>query len=75
MLKKDCPFCNTETQEPPVLVYFKGKKVFFKKGEFPEEWSTLVIPNKYPALLPYSKLEKKREGKFYQTMNAVGFCE
>ncbi|UZE93176.1 MAG: DUF4921 family protein [Candidatus Nealsonbacteria bacterium] len=75
MLRKDCPFCNTETQEPPVLVYFKGKKVFFKKGEFPEEWSTLVIPNKYPALLPYSKLKKKREGKFYQTMNAVGFCE
>jgi len=75
MEKKDCPFCRIETQGPPLLAYFRGKKVIFKKGTFPKQWSTIVIPNKYPALLPYLKLEKKKEGKFYQKMNAVGFCE
>ena len=75
VLKKDCPFCNIETQEAPTLAYFRGRRVVLKKGEFPKKWSTIVIPNKYPALLPYLKLEKKREGKFYQTLNAVGFCE
>lgn len=74
-LKKDCPFCNIETQQPAVLSYLDGKKVQFKKGDFPEKWSSIVIPNKYPAFLPYSKLEKRKEGRFYQKMNAVGFCE
>jgi UDPglucose--hexose-1-phosphate uridylyltransferase len=73
--KKDCPFCNIKTQEPAVLAYFKGKEVYFQKGTFPKKWSTIVIPNKYPALLPYKSLEAKKEGKFYQKINAVGFCE
>lgn len=75
MSKKDCPFCNIETQEKPVLIYYRGKKVPFEGNKIPKNWSTIVFPNKYPALLPYSKLEKKKEGKFYQTMNAIGFCE
>jgi len=37
--------------------------------------NTFVIPNKFPALLPAKKLETKKEGKFYQIMNAAGFCE
>ena len=73
--RKDCPFCNIETQEPAVLAYFGGKEVSFKKGGFPKNWSTVVIPNKYPALLPYKSLDAKKEGKFYQKINAVGFCE
>jgi len=36
---------------------------------------TIVIPNKFPALLPAKKLETKKEGKFYQIINAIGFCE
>jgi UDPglucose--hexose-1-phosphate uridylyltransferase len=72
--KKDCPFCNIETQEKPLLIYSRGEKVSLDTI-IPENWTTIVIPNKYPALLPNAKLEKKSEGKFYQTMNAVGFCE
>ncbi len=77
MEEKDCPFCNIETQKPPVLIYSQGKRIIPEKGKekIPDDWSTIVIPNKYPALLPYSKLERKKEGKFYHRMNAVGFCE
>jgi UDPglucose--hexose-1-phosphate uridylyltransferase len=83
--KAKCPFCNIETQEPPVLIYSGGKKVFSEKNDpcregrvkpdIPKNWSTIVIPNKFPALLPCYKLEKKKEGQFYRKMNAVGFCE
>jgi len=77
--KKNCPFCNIETQKKPLLVYSQGKKILLKKHIWSEirgiPWTTLAIPNKFPALLPYPKLEKRREGKFYQKMNAVGFCE
>jgi len=87
--KKFCPFCNIETQEKPVLIYSHNKKV----PEISKNWTTIVIPNKFPALLPSLKLEKKiaeasphlsprlaslglvTEGKFYQKMNAIGFCE
>jgi len=68
--KKECPFCNIETQEKPVLILRKGKIV-----ENLKDWTTIVIPNKYPALIPNKKLEKKREGKFYQRIKAIGYCE
>ena len=70
---KKCPFCKIETQEKPTLIFNKGKKVASGKNQ--KEWTTVVIPNKYPALIPYPKLERKKEGKFYQKMNAVGFHE
>lgn len=90
--KKLCPFCQIETQMKPTLIFSQGKKISLKR-EIPKDWTIIVIPNKYPALLPYPKLEKKvvetsshlpprlallglvTEGKLYQTMNAVGFCE
>jgi len=72
--KKVCPFCNIETQERATLIYSRGKKLPLEKG-IPKDWTTIVIPNKFPALLPYLRLEKKTEGRFYQKMNAVGFCE
>lgn len=74
VLKKNCPFCNIETQERPVLIYDRGKKIRAGK-EIPKNWTTVVVPNKFPALSPFLKLEKKLEGTFYQKMNAVGFCE
>ncbi len=73
--KTNCPFYDLRTQKRPVLAYYKGKEVLFKLGEIPKKWTTIVIPNKYPALLPHSKLEERREGKFYKTMNAIGFAE
>lgn len=72
--KSKCPFCNIRTQEKPTLVFSHGKKMPLKGG-IPKDWTTIAIPNKYPALLPYPKLEEKIEGELYQTMNAVGFCE
>lgn len=74
MTEKDCPFCNIESQEPPVLIYSHGKKISLSE-KIPENWTTIVIPNKFPAFLPYPKLEKEIEGNLYQKMNAVGFCE
>lgn len=74
--KKDCPFCKIETQEPPTLIFSHGKRVFLKpKGEIPKNWTTIVIPNKYPAFIASDKLDKKTEGNLYQTIRAVGFHE
>ncbi len=80
ILKKDCPFCNIKSkfsspkemknEEKPLLIYSQNRKTSILK-----DWTTIVLSNKYPALLPYPKLEKKIEGNLYQTMNAVGFCE
>lgn len=71
--KKDCPFCNIETQEKPKLIYFNGEKIEREKTS--KEWTTIAIPNKFPAFLPYPKIETKIEGSLYQTINAIGFCE
>ena len=69
-LKKDCFFCNIETQEKPLLVYYKGKEV-----EGIKKWTTVVIPNKFPAFIRSSKLNRKKKGEFFETMNAVGAHE
>jgi len=69
--KKKCPFCNLK--EKPILAFFKGKKL--KRNEIPKNWTTIVLKNKYPALLPAKKLKKEREGKFYGKLLGIGFCE
>jgi len=71
---KLCPFCQIESQEKPLLIFSKAKEMPLDKG-IPKDWTTIVVPNKFPALLPSPKLEKKTEGKFYQKMRASGFCE
>jgi len=68
-----CPFCRINTQETPTLIFSKGKKILGKK--VPKEWTAVVIPNKFPALIPFPKLEEKKEGEFYKKINAVGFHE
>jgi len=70
---KDCPFCHMETQKKPVLIMVNGEEV--SCGTIPENWTTVVIPNKYPAFLPCPDLDKKTEGNLYQKMNAIGFHE
>ena len=67
--KKDCPFCNLSKQEKPTLIFNKGRRM--TNGA----WTTIVIPNKYPAFLPYPELNEKTEGKLHKRMNAVGFHE
>lgn len=74
--KEKCPFCNLKDQEKPVLIYSNGKRVPLPfEGKIPDNWTTVVIPNKYPAFIPNPKLEKIKEGEFYQKMNAVGYHE
>jgi len=84
--QKACPFCNIETQEPLTVIFSKGKKIFPPAGiiknwtpleirKFLTGWTTISIPNKFPAVIPHSKLDKKTEGNLYQTINAVGFHE
>ena len=84
--KSACPFCQIHTQETPTVILAQGRKVFPPNGtnknwttleirKFLTGWTTLSIPNKYPALIPSPKLDEKIEGNLYQTMNAVGFHE
>lgn len=72
--KKECPFCNIETQEKPTLVMVKGKKADLTK-KIPKNWTTAVIPNKYPAFAKSEVLNERFEGPLYKAMNAVGFHE
>lgn len=70
---KTCPFCKKDIVNEAVLIFDHGKKIPTQK--LTEDWTTIVIPNKFPAFLPAPKLTKKIEGGLYQTMNAVGFHE
>jgi UDPglucose--hexose-1-phosphate uridylyltransferase len=72
--KSKCPFCKIETQKTPTLILRKGKKIPLNT-KIPKDWTTIVIPNKYPAFLPAENLNIQREGKFYQKMNAIGYHE
>ena len=67
--KKDCPFCNLSEKEKPTLIFNRGKKV--NSGP----WTTIVVPNKYPAFLFCPELNEETEGIFHKKMNAVGFHE
>lgn len=76
--QKDCPFCKIETQERPVFVYRHGQKINgFQENHtvIPKDWTTALIPNKYPAFLPHPELDASFEDKLYQRMNAVGYHE
>ncbi len=84
--KKTCPFCHLETQEKPTLIFTEGKKVPFglqptlrppaKDGplDIPKNWTTIVIPNKFPAFARDTSLNERTEGP-YQLMDAMGFHE
>ena len=72
--EKKCPFCRIDIKEKPTLIFSKGKKAS-SINNIPKDWSVLVLPNKYPAFIPYPRLEERKEGPFYKKMNAVGFHE
>ncbi len=68
-----CPFCNLEksgTKEFTLLNPLDKRsnyaKQLIKDGDLQEmqgkNWSLIVVPNKYPALIPGKKLIKRREG-------------
>lgn len=65
-----CPFCEIESQEPAVLVYSKGVKI----NDF-KNWTTAVIPNKYPILINSQKYKEKKESNIYSKIKSSGFHE
>lgn len=71
--QKDCIFCSIEKQSKPLLI-FDNRKVCCGSN-IPSSWTCVVIPNKYPAFCPSDTLETMTEGKYYQTIKAVGYCE
>jgi len=73
--KSKCPFCNLKDQEKPILAYEHGERVKFKKGSIPKSWTTIVVPNKFPAVIPGDVLNEHTEGGIHKKMNAVGFHE
>jgi len=72
--KRKCPFCKKETFKDFILAFAGGKKILSGQ-KLPKNWTTIVVPNKFPAVFPYHKLAEKIEGNLYQKMNAVGFHE
>ncbi len=72
--KKNCPFCDLSSQEPPTLIFDNGKKVEFK-GEIPKNWTTMTFQNKYPAFVRAESLDDRFAGPLYKVMNAAGFHE
>ncbi len=74
--ENECPFCQIKTQKNPLLVFSNGEKINLNSWKnLPDDWTTVVIPNKYPAFSPYPNLNKRIEGGIYQKMNAVGYHE
>lgn len=67
----ECPFCKIQSQERPVLVYSHGEK---KNAKDLKDWTVVVIPNKYPMLVPSQKKEEKKTGP-YRRLKAGGFHE
>ncbi len=70
---KFCPFCNISSQKKPTVVFSNGQQVL--SDEIPKNWTTIVVPNKYPAFSSCLGLNKRMENSLYQRMNAVGFHE
>ncbi len=69
-----CPFCDLSDQEKPTLIFAEGKIYELSEG-IPKNWTTIVIPNKFPAVVPWGELNPRKIGKFYQKVNAIGFHE
>lgn len=70
--KSNCPFCNIDKIGKTCLIFAKGRKTHGNK--IPHNWTTIVIPNKYPALIPSCSLNEKADG-FFRTMDGVGYHE
>lgn len=68
---KTCPFCHIKKEEA-LLIFNQGEKL--KPSKATANWTTAVVKNKYPALLPEAELCEEDLG-LYRKMNGVGFHE
>jgi len=74
--KSECPFCDIKDQASPAVVFSEGEEVDFSEGDnIPESWTTVSIPNLYPAFIPAKEVKKSVEDSHYEKMNAVGYHE
>jgi UDPglucose--hexose-1-phosphate uridylyltransferase len=73
--KKDCPFCRIEEGTMASTAFLDGEEINLSRigYKIPENWTTLIIPNKFPAFSPADKLEEETEGGLYQRINAIGY--
>jgi len=65
----DCPFCTLKNQERPVLIYNNGKIVDNTKN-----WTTIVMPNKYPVFNPLTNECSSKDEDCYK-INSPGHHE
>ncbi len=75
---KICPFCQIQTQEKPIFGLNNSEEAALPDIWPPKrfaDWTTILIPNKYPAFSPEAKIRETVEGELYQRLNAVGFHE
>ena len=68
------PFESLDNQEPPVAAFYKGKQLKITPGEIPQKWTTISIPNKYPAFSPNGSAKERHIGP-YQVLDGIGFHE
>ncbi|SRR6056297_196885 len=74
--KSECPFCDITDQATPVVIFSNGERLDFEEGDkIPNNWTTISIPNKYPAFIPSKEVKKSVEDTYYEKMNAVGYHE
>ncbi|MFA5742543.1 MAG: galactose-1-phosphate uridylyltransferase [Candidatus Paceibacterota bacterium] len=73
--KENCPFCNIDPGIKASAAFLDGKEIDLSQSGYaiPQKWTTLVIPNKFPAFIPAEKLEERTEGGLYLRINAVGY--
>ncbi|MDP2735075.1 MAG: DUF4921 family protein [bacterium] len=73
--KKDCPFERLDLQEHPTLMMYKGRELPVLSGrELPGEWTTVSLPNKFPAFSPQGRLITRIQGP-YEATDGAGFHE
>ncbi len=70
---RTCPFCRMEREKDKlILVFSNGKKMDISDNL--KNWTTLVVPNKYPALIFSPSLHAEKVGP-YKRMDGAGYHE
>ncbi|MEK7542218.1 MAG: DUF4931 domain-containing protein [Patescibacteria group bacterium] len=74
--QKTCPFDKLGHEECPTYALFEGKEMPLAKGArcVPKHWTTVALPNKYPAFAQQKSFETRLIGP-YQVADGVGFHE
>lgn len=71
---EECPFCDIGDQKKPTLMINNGERLEVT-DPYPSEWTTVSIPNLYPAFIPEGRATQEQEGDLYIKTNAVGHHE